>query len=153
MTRDERIAKYLVGLYPLFAVRYQGLFRNLGPDWMPYSGLRDMVEQARLYAQGRDAPGEIVTNAKAGDSPHGYGCAIDTTIFIQGIPIYNHNRWNELAEAAKLCGLTWGGNFGSFKDMPHVELPIKCSWRIIGDAYRTGGITQALSAINKNIVR
>jgi len=36
-------------------------------------GLRTWAEQDALYAQGRTAPGKIVTNAKAGQSYHNYG--------------------------------------------------------------------------------
>lgn len=41
------------------------------------SGYRSFAEQNKLYAQGRTAPGKIVTNAKGGQSNHNYGLAID----------------------------------------------------------------------------
>lgn len=40
-------------------------------------GLRTFEEQNALYAQGRTKPGSKVTNAKAGQSFHNYGQAID----------------------------------------------------------------------------
>ena len=39
--------------------------------------LRTMDEQAKLYAQGRTLPGDVVTRAKPGQSPHNYGLAFD----------------------------------------------------------------------------
>lgn len=38
---------------------------------------RTIAQQNALYAQGRTAPGRIVTNAKGGESYHNYGLAID----------------------------------------------------------------------------
>lgn len=153
MTRDERIIKFGVGLYPLFTVRYNGLMKALPNDWMPTSGVRSMIDQARLYASGRTAPGKIVTNAQAGSSAHNFGCAADLCIFdAQGQPVYEHDRWEELADAACLCGLRWGGTF-PVPDRPHVELRISIRYNEVGNVYRASGLTEALALINKSIVR
>ncbi len=55
-----------------------------------YEGLRTMERQAELYNQGRTAPGAIVTKAKAGQSFHNAGLAID---------------YVPLKEDAKACGM------------------------------------------------
>nr|WP_295770097.1 M15 family metallopeptidase [Rhodoferax sp.] len=39
--------------------------------------MRSCAEQDALYAQGRTAPGNKVTNAKSGDSNHNFGIAFD----------------------------------------------------------------------------
>ena len=39
------------------------------------SGTRTFAEQDRLYAQGRTEPGNVVTNARGGQSNHNYGIA------------------------------------------------------------------------------
>jgi peptidoglycan L-alanyl-D-glutamate endopeptidase CwlK len=44
------------------------------------SGYRSKKEQNELYAQGRSKPGQVVTNAKAGQSYHNYGLAVDFVI-------------------------------------------------------------------------
>src|ERR1043165_556102 len=44
--------------------------------------LRTFEEQNALYAQGRTKPGQIVTNAKGGQSYHNYGLAIDFALLI-----------------------------------------------------------------------
>lgn len=55
---------------------YQGVgFTNA------HSGLRTYEEQNALYAQGRTAPGNKVTNAKGGFSNHNFGIAFDIGIF------------------------------------------------------------------------
>ncbi len=154
MKKDERLARFSVGLYPLFLPRYTGLFKQLPADWAPYCGVRSMIDQARAFASGRTAPGKIVTNARASESPHEYGCAVDLTIFdAQGNPQWDHNRWNELEIAAKKCGLRWGGDFTSLPDRPHCELPLLVSWKEIGAVCRSQGLSAALQAINNNIVR
>src|SRR5699024_12147382 len=40
-------------------------------------GYRSHAEQNALYAQGRTKPGNIVTNARRGQSLHNYGLALD----------------------------------------------------------------------------
>ena len=40
-------------------------------------GLRTFAEQDELYAQGRTKPGQIVTQARGGESNHNYGLAAD----------------------------------------------------------------------------
>jgi D-alanyl-D-alanine dipeptidase len=48
------------------------------------SGLRTAAQQNALYEQGRTAPGHIVTNAKAGQSMHNYGLAVDVVPYLSG---------------------------------------------------------------------
>jgi len=38
---------------------------------------RTFAESDKLYAQGRTEPGQIISNAKAGQSWHNYGLALD----------------------------------------------------------------------------
>ena len=77
LTRPER----LNGLHPALVAfakrvaeeamsRWQ---RNVQIAW----GYRSPAEQDRLYAQGRTAPGQVVTNARGGQSPHQHRAAID----------------------------------------------------------------------------
>ena len=85
--------------------------------------LRTNEEQNELYAQGRTKPGNIVTNAKGGQSMHNYGLAIDFA------PVVNGNiPWNDIALFKKIgtIGLqvgfdSYGGNWTSFKDYPHLQ--------------------------------
>lgn len=46
-----------------------------------YCGYRTRDEQNELYKQGRTKPGKIVTFARAGESFHNYGHAIDYAFF------------------------------------------------------------------------
>lgn len=92
-------------------------------------GLRSWVDQDNLYAQGRTAPGKIVTNAPGGHSMHNFGLAVD--LFPEdaaGRPDWdiNHDSWKKLLAAAPSCGLSEGAQWRTFPDNPHFypqELP------------------------------
>jgi peptidoglycan L-alanyl-D-glutamate endopeptidase CwlK len=87
-----------------------------------YSTLRDEESQNSLYALGRTLPGKIVTNAVGGDSFHQYRVAFDFVPLVNGQPAWgDFNLYRECAEIGKACGLEWGGDFKSIKDMPHMQ--------------------------------
>jgi peptidoglycan L-alanyl-D-glutamate endopeptidase CwlK len=86
-------------------------------------GLRTFAEQNALYAQGRTKPGKRVTNAKAGQSNHNFGLAVDLCPFKNGQPDWNDDAgFHLIGLEAKRRGLEWGGAWRSFVDMPHVQL-------------------------------
>ncbi len=95
-------------------------------------GFRSKKEQNALFAKGRTAKGNIVTNAKAGESYHNYGLAIDFALKNKNGEIiwdmdYDGNGngksdWMEVVELAKSIGFEWGGDWVSFKDYPHLEM-------------------------------
>lgn len=86
-------------------------------------------EQNELYAQGRSVGklGAIVTNAKAGQSPHNFKPALAMDIAFK-----NANqtldwssslfiKFNKIIQAKFPNRVTFGGDF-KFKDYPHYEL-------------------------------
>jgi peptidoglycan L-alanyl-D-glutamate endopeptidase CwlK len=93
--------------------------------------LRSIATQNALYAQGRTAPGKIVTNARGGYSFHNYGLAYDgTPESLLNLPSWGDtpahqketNRiWALYGRLGKEFGLRWGGDFKSIKDRPHME--------------------------------
>lgn len=80
-------------------------------------GFRSFDEQTKLYNQ---VP--KVTNAKAGESFHNYGCAIDV-IFLDknGRRTYNGD-WEALSKIGKRCGLEWGGTWGQIGNVVNDSL-------------------------------
>jgi peptidoglycan L-alanyl-D-glutamate endopeptidase CwlK len=87
-------------------------------------GYRTFDESNKLYQQGRTTSGEIVTNAKAGQSWHNYGLAVDFALVINGNAEWNQNdpNWMTVVNIFKNHGFNWGGDFpGTFKDYPHLE--------------------------------
>lgn len=96
------------------------------------SGYRSYEEQDKLYAKGRTAPGPKVTNAKAGHSMHNFGLAFDICLELDGKIIswdvnkdFDEDRqsdWMEVVKVFKDLGFKWGGDWKTFKDMPHFEV-------------------------------
>ena len=86
-------------------------------------GFRIKAEQDALYAQGRTAPGSIVTNARYPMSAHNWGLAFDI-YRNDGKGAYNNSDgWFErCGRVGKAMGLFWGGDFASISDRPHFEL-------------------------------
>ncbi|EAG3249433.1 peptidase [Listeria monocytogenes] len=89
-------------------------------------GYRSNAEQNALYAQGRTKPGNVVTNAKGGQSNHNYGVAVDLCLYSNDgkrvIWESTTSRWKKVVAAMKAEGFKWGGDWKSFKDYPHFEL-------------------------------
>jgi peptidoglycan LD-endopeptidase CwlK len=80
---------------------------SAGIDYIITCTLRTAAEQTALYAQGRTAPGPIVTYAQAGESAHGYGCAIDFVVMVNGKPDWSGNSppWNEAIKLGQQAGM------------------------------------------------
>lgn len=93
---------------------------------------RSSEEQNVLYKQGRSKPGQVVTNVKGGASFHNYGLAVDFALVKPDGDViwdmkYDGNGngkadWMEVVTAAKKLGFTWGGDWTSFKDYPHLQM-------------------------------
>ena len=84
---------------------------------------RTKAEQDALYAKGRTAPGNIVTNCRYPNSPHCWGVAFD---FCRNVRYKEYDDsdgfFRKCGEIGKSLGLAWGGDFKSFVDKPHLEL-------------------------------
>jgi len=87
---------------------------------------RTVSEQDALYAQGRTAPGNKVTNAPGStySSYHQWGTAFD---FYRndGQGAYNEagDFFGKVGAIGVSIGLEWGGNWKSPVDKPHFQLP------------------------------
>ena len=94
-----------------------------GIDLLVTSTYRDNESQAALYAQGRTTPGDVVTNARPGQSWHNYRCALDVVALVNGKPIWNKKDpiWQKIGEIGKSCGLEWAGDWKDFKEFPHFQ--------------------------------
>jgi peptidoglycan LD-endopeptidase CwlK len=86
--------------------------------------LRSWKEQAALYAQGRTAPGSIVTNAPPGYSYHQFGLAVDVAPFDASIPDWNvnHPAWKRIVSVGESVGLVSGSTWRTFPDWPHFQM-------------------------------
>ena len=90
---------------------------------------RTKAEQIEIYNRGRSekskAKGEkIVTKCKYPDSPHCWGVAFDIVIIVDGKVNWDRtDLYKKAGQIGKSLGLQWGGDFKSFVDFPHFELP------------------------------
>jgi len=99
------------------------LCKDAGIDLLITSTYRDNESQANLYAQGRTAPGKIVTNANAGDSYHNYRCAVDVVPLVDGKPDWDgsHPVWQKVGELGEQAGLEWAGKWVHFEELAHFQ--------------------------------
>lgn len=92
---------------------------------------RSKEEQNSLYAQGRTKKGAKVTNAKGGQSPHNYlpALAFDVAFDNKGKTDWSEKWFRQFAPLVlDAAGITWGGHFKSFTDLPHFEMK---NWRAL----------------------
>lgn len=118
----------------------------IGIDLLTISTLRDIEAQDALYAQGRTAPGRIVTNARGGESFHNFRVAFDVVPLRNGKPIWGTSGngidsdpsddatddleiWQRIGELGEAQGLDWAGRWNRFREFPHFQF--------------TGGLTLA----------
>jgi peptidoglycan L-alanyl-D-glutamate endopeptidase CwlK len=86
------------------------------------SGFRTYAEQDALYAQGRTAPGSLVTKAKAGYSNHNFGIAFDVGVFEGNRYLDDSPKYKAVGVLGADLGLEWGGNWKTIVDQPHFQL-------------------------------
>jgi len=85
--------------------------------------LRTKEEQDKLYAQGRTAPGLIVSWAKGSDyeSPHQWGLAFDFCKNVKGGEWIDSKFFGTIGELGESIGLEWGGRWVKKPDRPHLQ--------------------------------
>jgi peptidoglycan L-alanyl-D-glutamate endopeptidase CwlK len=98
-----------------------------------------------------------VTNARAWQSIHNYGLAFDIVMLydnngdgkfeeaswslVRDFDKDNIADWTEVTNYFKSKGWTWGGDWKSFKDAPHFEMPFGHTWRTLKAKIDSGDFT------------
>jgi len=108
-TRDSDIER----LHPLFREKIRQLFAAFLLDNLPFRAFecfRSPQRQDWLYQQGRTRPGAIVTYARAWESYHQYGLAVDFVLYEQGRWSWDTSGeraqwWRRLHELGRASGL------------------------------------------------
>lgn len=114
-------------LHPNFRAALDKLLAQAAAENIPFrvfEAYRTPERQEWLYAQGRTRSGGVVTKARAWESFHQYGLAVDLVLFIDGQwswsndgPLRTHwSRLGEMASEVGLRTLAW--------EAPHVEWPV-----------------------------
>jgi peptidoglycan LD-endopeptidase CwlK len=113
--------------------------KDQGIDVLITSTYRDVESQNALYAQGRTAPGKVVTNAKGGQSWHNWRCAFDFVPIINGKAQWNDaSTFERCGQIAESVGLEWAGRWKTFKELAHCQF--------------TGGLTLADFQSGKTLI-
>ncbi|ETT50213.1 M15 family metallopeptidase [Paenibacillus sp. FSL H7-689] len=125
----------ITGLHPLVAENEKLLASKAvrrGIEIVITHGYRSSEEQDALFNQGRSSAGNIVTNARGGESYHNYGLAIDFALRTpEGDVVWDMERddngngkadWMEVVDLAKELDFTWGGDWANFPDYPHLQM-------------------------------
>ncbi len=103
--------------------------RAAGLNVLVTNTVRDKAYQEYLYAQGRTRPGSIVTN---GRTPTFHsdkaGLAWDFCKNVKGGEYSDPDFFRRAAEIAKEMGFSWGGDWRSFPDSPHIQWDSRGQW-------------------------
>lgn len=91
--------------------------------------VRDRAYQEYLYQQGRTRPGAIVTNGRV-PTFHSdkAGLAWDFCKNVKGHEYDDPEFFRRAADVAKEMGFTWGGDWRSFPDSPHIQWDQHGKW-------------------------
>ena len=103
--------------------------RAAGLNVLVTNTVRDAEYQAHLYEQGRTRPGSIVTNSRL-PTFHSdkAGLAFDFCKNVKGHEYDDAAFFKKAAAIAKEMGFSWGGDWKSFVDMPHIQWDAGCGW-------------------------
>jgi peptidoglycan L-alanyl-D-glutamate endopeptidase CwlK len=121
-------SRSLEDLHPMFkplAYTFLEAAKRARLDILIYCTTRSLAEQQVLYNQGRTTPGKVITKAKPGESAHNFGLAFDGAPLIGGKIDWDSDNpiWTRYGLIAAAVGLEWAGNWTSFKEYPHIQLP------------------------------
>jgi peptidoglycan L-alanyl-D-glutamate endopeptidase CwlK len=102
------------------------------------SGTRTFAEQDALYRQGRDLPGNKVTNARGGQSNHNFGVAWDIGVFQNGQYLDESPVYRQVGGIGKSLGLEWGGDWKTMTDEPHFQIVPEANLQSIASKFSQG---------------
>jgi peptidoglycan LD-endopeptidase CwlK len=156
-TYDARSEKNIATLLPKMQVKARQILKMAAdrekagaPKCVILSGTRTYAEQNVLYAKGRTAGGNIVTNARGGQSNHNFGVALDVGLFsgtkyLTGASKAENKAYEDLAHAIKgeIADVAWGGDWRTFKDLPHFEYATGINLAQVRAAFEAGALTLA----------
>ena len=152
----------LAGLYPPFLAKAKQLSvacQARGAVYYAISAERTFAEQQALYDQGRKTAGQIVTKARPGTSAHNYGVAIDFCRDADAARAGLQPDWDlvdyaVLAEEAVKLGLEAAYNWASFKEGPHIQLPLGSkglTFDKLISIYTKGGKAAVFAELDKHV--
>ena len=122
-----------------------------GRTFMVVQGLRNFAQQDIIYNEGRTTPGKIISNAKAGQSYHNYGLAVDICPFMVGST--TELDWNfdfkTIRQTALDHGLECGMDWPEPEtDLDHFENRFSFTWEQLLAKYETRDFIEGTQFVN-----
>lgn len=123
---SQRSLTRLAGVHPDLVEIVKLAIQRTAMDFTVVEGLRTPDRQRELVAQGASQT-QNSFHLKQGD---GYGHAVDLAPLVGGaIPWNDWTQFRALADTMKACAadlgvpMEWGGDWKTFKDGPHFQIP------------------------------
>lgn len=119
---SERSKRRLQGVHPDLVKVVERAIQITDTDFTVLEGIRTKARQAQLVASGA---------SQTMNSRHITGHAIDLGAYVAGQVRWDWPLYNKIAETMKKAAaevgvpIEWGGDWTSFKDGPHFQLPHK----------------------------
>ena len=131
---SSRLLEDLTKPMQQMATIHKQLCKQQRVELLIYCTLRGNDEQNELYAMGRTAKGQIVTNARAGYSAHnpdanGKARAYDCVPMLWGKPMWDdkHPAWRIVVACGEEAGLVASARWsGKLREQAHFQDP---EWR------------------------
>ena len=115
----------ILELHPALARGARELIVRMGAAGFGAVGIsstyRCFERQNQLFEQGRTTPGQIVTNARGGQSMHNYRLAFDIFQNIRGQEWNNPRFFETGGRMWQEMGGEWGGSWTTFVDRVHMQ--------------------------------
>lgn len=139
--RSEGVISTLLPNAQIQARKFMSIASNFRLTVKLIGGTRTYAEQDELFKKRPK-----VTNARGGQSNHNFGIAWDVGIFsgskyYTGSTSAEEKAYRELSELIMPTlgdKLSWGGNWKSFKDLPHYEMTTNKSISQVRALFETG---------------
>ncbi len=123
---SARSLQRLEGVHPQLVEIVKLAIRRTPVDFTVVEGLRTVERQRELVAKGASQ----TQNSLHLKQPDGYGHAVDLAPLVGGaIPWDRWEEFHRLADVVKACAaelgvpVEWGGDWKTFKDGPHFQIP------------------------------
>lgn len=178
MTIADRNAAAIAPLFPPLIIAANNFIADCAKERVNIlitQGLRTWQQQDALYAQGRTAPGKIVTRARGWQSYHNFGLAFDIVpINTSGTPIWNvaDPAWKTAWEIGDLhegsadtrldpafvaqiiiqdLDLGEGEDWTGFKDPPHFELTAGVPLAMLRSLYSKNDLSACWQEVERRL--
>lgn len=127
MKLNARSEKNLIGVHPDLISIIKSAADITALDFIVTEGVRTMKRQKELVAKG--ASQTLKSRHIPECNSSGMSCAVDLAVLVSGQVRWDWPLYEKLSVSIKLAAnvlnipLEWGGDWKSFKDGPHYQLP------------------------------